>query len=444
MVKIVELISLLLPLAGLLVLLAVGFVGPLRTRLKFAPGLVGLLPFGLGLLGAALTFLCYLTPADYITGKFNTEIIFWPALLSLGALLFSLAWLSFWPIQKILGRVLGGLGVASSLAGLAIALIFLSQLSTAADQAEAEMKATFGADYAAKIPANIASQQRSNPFNLLDYYGGLSLDTKAVKLTGDVTYRTVDGQKLLLDVYEPANGEQGLRPALLVIHGGGWQTGDKSEYPELSYYLAARGWTVFSLNYRLLPDYGFPYATEDVQCALAFINQNGQNYGADLSRLAVLGRSAGGTMALTAAYMPGPIASAANCGPLPAIKGVVNYYGETDMVSWHNADGGASLAVPYLGGTPEQKPDNYRLASPMTYVNRSLPPTLIVHGDQDSIVKIGQALKLIPRLKETSSQVAFVRIPWTGHAFDLWSEGPSNQIALYYTERFLNLVTATK
>lgn len=442
MVKLVQIVSLIMPVLGLLVLIAVGLVGPVRRRLKFVPQWAGLLPVILGIIGLVFTFICFITPSDYINGPFNIELVFWPGLFCLGAAFVSVAWLLGWKNFKRVGRSLGVLALGSSVLGLGIAGIFWAQINIAANQAELDVQAGLGSDYAKVISDDIAATQRPGSFNLIDYFQGMDPDPKTVKFTGDVVYRTVSNQKLLLDVYEPITSSTALRPALLVVHGGGWQTGDKAEYPELNYYLATKGWTVFSLDYRLLPDYGFPYATEDVQCALAFINQNGKTYSADTGRLAILGRSAGGTMAMAAAYMSAPIATAASCGPLPTLRGVVNYYGESDMVSWYKDEGGANLAVPYLGGTPAQQPENYRLASPLSYVNRPLPPTLILHGEQDSIVKIGQSIRLSARLKETANKVAFVRIPWTGHAFDLWPESPGNQLALYYTERFLNVVTA--
>jgi acetyl esterase/lipase len=360
-------------------------------------------------------------------------------------LLLSGVWLTFWRTQPKNGKLLGLLGFTISLVGLSLAGSRYGEILAAGNGAEAEMKSAFGPNYTGAITVELARTQRHDFFNFFDYFKGINFKAGEVNLTSDITYRIVEGKALGMDVYRPAAAlPDTLGPALVVIHGGGWQSGDKTELSELNYYMASRGWTVFSLNYRLLPQYPFPAATEDVQCALAYINQNGKNYGADVNRMAVLGRSAGGTMALTVAYMPNPIASAASCGPLPALRAVVNYYGESEMVSWYEKEGGASLTVPYLGGIPQQQPENYRLASPLTYVNRPLPPTLILHGDKDTVVQIEQSLKLVPRLKESSTPVAIVRIPWTGHAFDLWTDGPSNQIALYYTERFLNYTTALK
>ncbi|NWJ94323.1 MAG: alpha/beta hydrolase [Chloroflexi bacterium] len=442
LITIVHVLMILMFLLGLLGLAVLTLVKPLRKWLKASSVWVGLVPLVLALMGLGLISAAYVTASDFIVTPINIEELFWIALFCSGTLLLNLGWLTLWQSHRVLGRSLGLVGMGISLVGLGLAVLQGGQVPRAIEQAEAEMQAAFGPNYAKKIPTELANTQRTSAFSLVDYFKGVALDSDKVKLTADIVYRTVDNQKLTLDIYEPTLGKAGaLRPTLVVVHGGGWQIGDKSELPALNYYLAARGWTVFSLNYRLLPQYPFPYATEDVQCALAYINQNSKNYGVDTGRMTILGRSAGATMALTTAYMPSPIGSAATCGVMPALRGVVSYYGETNMATWYDHGGGNSLTIPYLGGTPSQQPENYRLASPLTYVNRTLPPTLLIHGDKDSIVNIEQSLILIPRLKENGNQVALIRIAWPGHGFDTWRNGFSNQIALYYTERFLNLVT---
>jgi acetyl esterase/lipase len=125
------------------------------------------------------------------------------------------------------------------------------------------------------------------------------------------------------------------------------------------------------------------------------------------------------------------------------IRAVVNYYGPVDLTVGYNdppqpdpIDTRALLRA-FLGGTPTEQPERYQAASPISYVTRPVPPSLLVYGRRDHVVqaKFGQAL--FNRLNSTGNQAIFLDIPWAEHAFDAVFQGVSNQLALYYTERFL-------
>src|SRR5690606_151850 len=114
----------------------------------------------------------------------------------------------------------------------------------------------------------------------------------------------------------------GMRPCVVVIHGGSWAGGNNKQLPELNSYLAISGYNVISINYRLVPLTTYPAPIEDVAAAIRFLKMNADNLRLDTSRIVLLGRSAGGQIALDAAYSI----------PDPSIKGVISYYGPTDMV----------------------------------------------------------------------------------------------------------------
>src|SRR6266508_441649 len=116
-------------------------------------------------------------------------------------------------------------------------------------------------------------------------------------------YAVREGRPLYLDLYKPQHAA-GAAPGVLVIHGGSWQHGDSTQLAPLNRYLAARGYVVAALNYRLLPDHPFPAARDDVLDALAYLKANATALGLDADRLALLGRSAGGQLALLVAYTP--------------------------------------------------------------------------------------------------------------------------------------------
>ena len=100
----------------------------------------------------------------------------------------------------------------------------------------------------------------------------------------------------------------------------------------------------------------------------------------------------------------------------------------------------------FLGGRADQQPDRDRAASPITLVWRALPPSLLIHGARDHIVQSRFGALLDARLRAAGATSVFLEIPWAEHAFDAVPNGPSGQLALYYTERFLawalTLVTA--
>jgi acetyl esterase/lipase len=219
----------------------------------------------------------------------------------------------------------------------------------------------------------------------------------------------------------------------VVLYGGGWQNGSPSLNPGFSRYMAARGYTVFAIDYRHAPRYQFPTQLHDVRAALSFIQQHAVEYETDPTRLALLGRSAGGHLAMLAAYQP---------DALP-VRAVVSYYGPFNLTQGYreppNPDPLNVRAVleAFLGGSPDEVPEQYAKASPVSYVTRPLPPTLLVHGSRDHIVEVRFAKAMYRRLRAVGSTSILLEIPWAEHAFDAIFQGPSNQLALYYTERFL-------
>src|SRR5256886_6736922 len=113
-----------------------------------------------------------------------------------------------------------------------------------------------------------------------------------VTVKPDVTYRTVDGEQLGLDVYRPAKKGKN-RPAVVVVHGGGWSQGDKALFAQQSNQLAERGFVAFSINYRLAPPHPYPAAVQDVEAAGALGRTHAKEYGVDPTRIGALGGPAG-------------------------------------------------------------------------------------------------------------------------------------------------------
>jgi acetyl esterase/lipase len=246
-------------------------------------------------------------------------------------------------------------------------------------------------------------------------------------------FNTFNDEKLTLDIYRPSY-EHKLLPGVIVVHGGTWQSGNNSEFVALNAYLAGRDYVVAAINYRLAPRWPFPAARDDVLSAIAYLKVYGPEIGLDPSRLALLGRSAGGQLALLAAYTAGE----------PAIRGVISIYGPTDLQFGyeHPAPSGlydtrGSLEA-YLGGPPAKASENYYAASPINFVTATSPPTLLIHGLLDDVVKPDQSERLESRLQQAGVKHLFVRLPWATHGCDKSFGGPCGQVATYAVERFLD------
>ncbi|HEU4325393.1 MAG TPA: alpha/beta hydrolase [Roseiflexaceae bacterium] len=246
------------------------------------------------------------------------------------------------------------------------------------------------------------------------------------------TYANREGHNLLLDIYQPRE-RRGRLPGVLVIHGGAWRAGDRTQLPALNRYLAARGYLVAALSYRLAPDHRFPAAHQDVQAALGYLKANADALELDADRLALVGRSAGGHLALLAAYALRD----------PSIRGVVSFYGPADLRYGYAHPANPAVIdtrlvqEQFLGGSPEQVPEVYDAASPILFVGPDTPPTLLIHGGRDELVSPRQSALLAERLAQVGRPHLLLHLPWATHGCDLNFSGPAGQLSTYAIERFL-------
>ena len=322
------------------------------------------------------------------------------------------------------------LALCSSLVGLLLSVLPLVQLPATEQRMAAMMRERLGPYVLTPSASTGQGKMRSQPFVLAEVFTGIHLG--AARYTPGVSFATSDKSvPLSMDIYQPP--KVGRHPAIVVIYGGAWQGGNPAQNASFNRYMAIQGYTVFAIDYRHAPQYRFPAQLDDVRAALAFIRQHAAEYEADPERLALLGRSAGAHLAMLAAYQP---------EALP-VRAVVSYYGPTDLTEGYaNPPRPDPLNIraileAFLGGTPAQTPQQYRVASPINYVRRSLPPTLLVYGGRDHVVQTRFGRRMYDHLRQVGSTAVFLEIPWAEHAFDSIFNGLSNQLALYYTERFL-------
>jgi acetyl esterase/lipase len=244
-------------------------------------------------------------------------------------------------------------------------------------------------------------------------------------------FASPDGVELKLNLYQPS--VTGKYPAIIIIYGGAWQNGTANNDEAFSRYMAGQGYSVIAIDYRHAPQYKFPAQLEDVQTALQYIQDNADELEVDCERLAIMGRSAGGHLAKLTAYQPDAI----------PFRAVVSYYGPTNLTEGYNEPpfpnpiNTHAILHDFLAGVPQEIPEIYQKASPFSYVRPNLPPSLLVYADNDHVVQAKFGERLSQKLRAVDNLTVFLNIPWAEHAFDAVFFGVSNQVALYYTERFL-------
>jgi acetyl esterase/lipase len=254
-----------------------------------------------------------------------------------------------------------------------------------------------------------------------------------------------DGRTLSLDVYlPPAPTARPSRP-ILVVHGGFWSAGQRGEAPLASRRLADLGFTVFDVEYRLSPQPNWQTALGDVKCAIGWVKQHAatSDWNVDPAKLALLGRSAGGHLALMAAYAPADPKLPASC---PAgdtsVDAVIALYAPTDLIwgyehpSNPRAADSRARTRNFLGGAPDTEGARYRTLSPVERVTPAAPRTLLAHGGRDQLLDHAHLDLLAAKLAAAGVPHETLFIPWAQHAFD-FGGGPSNQLLEPTLLRFL-------
>jgi len=252
-----------------------------------------------------------------------------------------------------------------------------------------------------------------------------------VRVTRGVPFSKADGVPLSLDVYRPATN--GPFPIIMQIYGGSWQTGSPASQDWFSRHFAERGYMVVAVDYRHAPEWKWPEQIVDVRTALYWISEEAQKFGGDPTRIVLAGQSAGAQLAMRLAYQEGP----------SSIRGVVNYYGPVDLAEgWRHPPQPDPVNVRgilemFIGGTPDQKPEHYRHASPITWVSKASAPTLSIYGARDHIVEARFGRMLDAALTKAGATSVLIELPWSEHSFDAVPNGMGRQIALRYTDRFI-------
>lgn len=224
----------------------------------------------------------------------------------------------------------------------------------------------------------------------------------------------IEGGNLKFDFFAPET--DGVLSLVVLIHGGGWISGDRSMYRDEALWLVSQGFSCACISYRLAPLYPYPAAVADVQAFIRFARQNSAELGIDPQKIAVLGNSAGGHLAAMAglcskSFDPECAAERANA--------VVNICGISDLRNPHVTHHPISISFleEFMGGAYQDDEDRWAEASPITWIKDTPPPMLIFHGTEDDVVVIDQSRALERSLTAAGGEVELVELPGEGHSF---------------------------
>jgi acetyl esterase/lipase len=240
----------------------------------------------------------------------------------------------------------------------------------------------------------------------------------------NLVYANVGKRELLLDLYVPADATKPV-PLVIWVHGGGWRNGSKDGIGR-AHELMKRGYAVASVDYRLSGEAVFPAAIEDSKAAVSYLRLNAKKYGLDPDRFGAWGSSAGGHLVAllgvtndVSLFDTHEVSSKASS----KVQAVCDWFGPTDFLRMndfesridHDAPG--SQESEFIGAPIQQNPDKVARANPITYVDESDPPFLIMHGDSDLSVPYNQSELLYAALQKAGVESSLYKVVNGGHGF---------------------------
>jgi acetyl esterase/lipase len=241
-----------------------------------------------------------------------------------------------------------------------------------------------------------------------------------VRVERDLVYGKGGDTDLQLDLAMPKDGD-GPFPAIVCIHGGGWRGGNRQNLAKTIEVLAGRGYVAATISYRLVPKATFPAQIEDSKAAVRWLRANAKKYKVDPDHIGAVGYSAGGHLCcLLGVTSKGDRleGKGGNAEQSSQVQAVVSFFGPTDFTerTW-NATVEKDILAPFLGGAFEDKRDNYKKASPVSYVRKSAPPFLFFHGTEDKVVAVSQSRIMADKLRGVGASAKLVEIEGAGHGW---------------------------
>ncbi len=335
--------------------------------------------------------------------------------------------------------------VVLSLSCLGLVAILIQSRRTDAIM-ERALSTGLGTEYTQKIPEPFQTglSERLNLWQRL--FPLVMFDTRVERIR-NIVYSNAGGIRLRLDVYRPKGlPKDALCPTILFVHGGAWIIGNKDNQGKpLAYRMAAHGWVVVSINYRLSPRFTFPDHLIDVKSAIRWIREHGKEYGANPDFIAITGGSAGGHLSSLAALTPNDPKYQPGFEQVDTrVQACIPFYGAYDFTDRHG-HWKHSLLVPMVERLIMKKrlrdaPAEFEAASPMSLVRADAPPFFVIHGEMDSLAPVDGARVFVELLRKQSREpVLYAEIPGAQHAFEVFPSERTGHV-LAGVERFVGVV----
>jgi acetyl esterase/lipase len=218
-------------------------------------------------------------------------------------------------------------------------------------------------------------------------------------------------ETLNADIWQPQG--KGPHPAMLMVHGGGWERRGRNDMDKLSRYYARQGFVVMNVSYRFAPEHTFPAQLHDLQQAMHWLHRHADELSVDRQRIAAFGYSAGAhlvsLLALTAGS--GDELDRPYGGVLTRPAAVIAGGSPMDLRKYP----GGKLVPQFLGGNISEIPEIFAAASPVTHVHDQAPPFFLFHGGSDKLVTIDHAEEFVVALENENVPVSLYRQRWRGH-----------------------------
>ena len=233
-----------------------------------------------------------------------------------------------------------------------------------------------------------------------------------VRVETNIVYAKYGTRELMLDLYLPKEKPASPMPCIIVIHGGGWRSGDKQRFARHAAFLAGKGFAAACIGYRLRPEVEILGCVQDCKAAVRWVRANAGRYSINPDRFGAIGGSAGGHLVamLGTSYQAEKLEGAGgNPGVSSRVQAVVAMAAVTDF----NA----------FSGRQELDKETAALISPVTYVDKDSAPLLLLHGDGDKLVPLKQSEILLAKYKEAAAPAELFTFKGAGHGF--WTQDPA-------------------
>ncbi|MBV9549555.1 MAG: alpha/beta hydrolase [Alphaproteobacteria bacterium] len=330
-------------------------------------------------------------------------------------------------------------GLPAAFLGLSLPLL-LAAAPADAPAADIPLRLTPTSPNGLEIPLHLPSAAAPATAEPLSFGPQRIAFPAGVNASFDIVYGSLKGfRPLTLDLYQPP-AQSGGRPLLVFVHGGGWNGGDTrhaasyADFPRALAALAAKGYVVASVSYRLSGEARFPGAVQDIKAAIRWLRGAADKLNIDGTRVAVWGDGAGGLLAALVGVTCGVVPFEPDSGdngerPSDCVQAVIDWGGISDLESLaakgDDAKTTSGFAPPptseagdFLGCEPARCPPMLaRLASPLAFISATNPAFLIQHGEADNEVPVAQAQKLYDALHKAGAQAELVVYPGVGKGF---------------------------